>query len=110
MSALEYQPWNCHFKIRNFNTVKNVPWSENLSKDIPPQQKVCTCLSAKVWLLFNVLIKPKNKRRHLQPYHSHCVEDVAIAVDHDANRHEETRKEEEEDEGGIVWVFGCPIQ
>lgn len=43
-------------------------------------------------------------------YHLHCVEDVPIAVDHDAHRHKETGQEEEEDEGGIIGVLGCPVQ
>lgn len=43
-------------------------------------------------------------------YHLHRIEDVAIAVDHDAHRDKETCQEEEEDEGGIVWVLGRPVQ
>lgn len=43
-------------------------------------------------------------------YHSHCIEDVPIAVDHNAHRHKETAKEEEEDERSIIWVFRCPVQ
>lgn len=43
-------------------------------------------------------------------YHLHCIEDVPIAVDHDAHRHKETGQEEEEDEGGIVRVLWCPVQ
>ena len=43
-------------------------------------------------------------------YHLHCIEDVPVAVDHDAHRHKETSQEEEEDEGGIIGVLRCPVQ
>lgn len=43
-------------------------------------------------------------------YHLHCVEDVPVAVDHDAHRHKETGQQEEEDEGGIVGVLGRPVE
>lgn len=43
-------------------------------------------------------------------YHLHCIEDVSVAVDHDAHRNKETGQEEEEDEGGIIWVLRCPVQ
>lgn len=43
-------------------------------------------------------------------YHLHCIEDVPVAVYHDAHRHKETGQEEEEDEGGIVWVLRRPVQ
>lgn len=42
-------------------------------------------------------------------YHLHCVENVSVAVDHNAHRHKETAQEEEEDEGSIIWVLGCPV-
>lgn len=40
----------------------------------------------------------------------HGVEDVPIAVDHDAHWHKEAGQEEEEDEGGVVGVLGGPVQ
>lgn len=43
-------------------------------------------------------------------YHLHCVEDVPVAVDHDAHRDKETGQEEEEDEGGIIRVLRRPVQ
>lgn len=43
-------------------------------------------------------------------YHLHCVENIAIAVDHDAHGNKKTSQEEEKDEGGIIWVLGCPVQ
>lgn len=43
-------------------------------------------------------------------YHLHCVENVAIAVDHDAHGDKKTSQEEEEDEWGIIWILGCPVQ
>lgn len=43
-------------------------------------------------------------------YHFHSVEDVPITVDHDAHWDEEAGQEEEEDEWGVVGVFGGPVQ
>lgn len=43
-------------------------------------------------------------------HHLDCIEDVPVAVDHDAHRDKETSEEEQEDEGGIVWVFRSPVQ
>ena len=43
-------------------------------------------------------------------HHANHIEDVSVAVDHDAHRHEETGQEEEEDEGGVVGVLGRPVQ
>ncbi len=51
------------------------------------------------------------QKKHIwMTHHLHGIEDVAIAVDHDAHRHEEAGQEEEEDEGGIIRVFRCPVQ
>lgn len=43
-------------------------------------------------------------------HHLHCVENIAIAVDHYAHGNKKTSQEEEEDEGGIIGVLGCPVQ
>lgn len=43
-------------------------------------------------------------------YHLHCVENIAVAVDHDAHGNKKTSQEEEEDKGGIIWVLGGPVQ
>lgn len=50
-----------------------------------------------------------NRKKHITTHHLHCIEDVPIAVDHDTHRDKETGKEEEDDEGGIIWVFRCPV-
>lgn len=43
-------------------------------------------------------------------YHLHCVEDVPVTVDHDAHGDKEAGQEEEEDEGGIIWVLRRPVE
>lgn len=43
-------------------------------------------------------------------HHLNRIEDVSVAVDHDAHRDKETGQEEQEDEGGIVGVLGRPVQ
>ena len=57
------------------------------------------------------MLTTKQKKYYIcKSYHFHCIEDVPVAVDHDAHRHKETGQEEEEDEWGIVWVLRRPVQ
>lgn len=46
----------------------------------------------------------------IHPYHAYSVQYVAIAVRHDSHGYKETPKQEEKDEGGVIWVLGGPVQ
>lgn len=43
-------------------------------------------------------------------HHLNSVEDVSVAVDHDAHGDKETGQQEQENEGGVVGVLGSPVQ